>query len=71
MASHDSSNEAALNDLSFRTGNAQYLWEGALLRQGALVHILQQVLQRIPHSGVGPLLGRQVFQFGATIGDTD
>lgn len=71
MASHDSSNEAALNGLSFSTSDAQYLWEGALLRQGALIHILQQVLQRIPHGGVWPLLGRQVFQFGATVGDTD
>ena len=39
-----------------------YLGEGTLLSQGTLVHVLQQLLERVPHCGMAPLLGRQILQ---------
>lgn len=42
-----------------------YLGQRALLGQGALVHVLEELLQSISHCGVTPLLSWQVFQFGA------
>jgi hypothetical protein len=42
-----------------------YLGEGTLLGQGALVHVLEQLLQSVPHCGMAPLLGWQILQLGA------
>lgn len=50
---------------------AKYLWKGALLGQWTLIHVFQEVLQSVPHGGVRPLFGRQVFQFGATMCETE
>lgn len=41
-----------------------YLGQWALLGQGALVHVLEELLQSVSHCGVTPLLCWQVLQFG-------
>lgn len=41
-----------------------YLGQGTLLSQGALIHVLEELLQSVSHCGVTPLLGWQVLQFG-------
>lgn len=43
-----------------------YLRKGTLLGQRALVHVLQKLLEGVPHGGVSPLLGRQILQLRAT-----
>lgn len=41
-----------------------YLRQWALLGQGALVHVLEELFQSVSHCGVSPLLGWQILQLG-------
>lgn len=47
-------------------GTVSYLGQWTLLSQWALVHILEELLQSIPHCRVAPLLSWQIFHFWAT-----